>query len=215
MSGIIIAAVILLILFLLRKRFRRPVPHVEVIANTKILISSLGREAGTDLEERDAAVYSKFYRHVDIAKARKADEMLVSISGGDYDVVHLFCEISGDGHLVAESGLELKGGDLLKACREGDVKLLFIAEGNPADNYLKAFTGDGSARGIKLNFVRTLDRKGEAFTQFLEALLQRMSAGEGMPVAWVNVAPQIPGKSQDNQPDLYFSAGRGGIRLLP
>lgn len=215
MSSIIIAVAIIVILYLLSRRFSRPAPRPETVVHTRILVSSLGREAGDDLEEKDAAVYSKYYRRVDVAKAQKAGELLASVRAG-YDVVHLFCEISGDGYLVAEPGSEMNASDLLKACGEGDVKVLFLAEANPGDNYTKAFPNE-VLQGTALNFVMTLDRKGGAFPQFLGALLLRMSSGDGMPLAWHSIAPQIPDRyrSQEIQPGLILFIGRGGVKLLP
>jgi hypothetical protein len=46
-----------------------------------------------------------------------------------------------------------------------------------------------------------------------------MSTGDTMPVAWVDLAPQIPdpppGSRQDEQPGLVFVADRGGVKLMP
>jgi hypothetical protein len=213
MIGFIVTALIILAVLALRRRFSRPAAAAEVINGTRVLVSSLGRESSDGSEDSDAEVYSNFYRRVSVLKAQKTGELLASVRSGDYDVVHLFCEIDEGGRLAADADSWLSGSELLDACREGDVKLLFIANDNPGEGYLKAFSGEGISRG--LDFVSTINRNGESFGLFLEGLLRKMSSGETLPVAWVSLAPQIPGgEAKGDQPGLYCSISRAA-RLMP
>jgi len=60
----------------------------------------------------------------------------------------------------------------------------------------------------------TVHRKGPNFGVFLGRLLQRMAAGESMPMAWIDVAPQTTLAPQHlDLPDTIFSAGAGPLRL--
>jgi hypothetical protein len=136
MGTTLIAVLIGLALLILWRRFGAA--REEVVNGTRVLVSSLGREAGGGLEEEDAGAYSNFYRHVKVVKAQDADDLTDSVGRGDYDVVHLLCEVDADGRLVAGDDSRLKSGDLLEACRKGDVKLLFLAQGNPSRRFARA-----------------------------------------------------------------------------
>jgi hypothetical protein len=90
------------------------------------------------------------------------------------------------------------------------VKLLWLAGENRPEGYVKGF----KAAGRSLNLVLTIDRKSSSFSNFLENLLRKMSAGETMPVAWVSLAPQNSNDPRNQEaPACIFAAGRGGVRL--
>ena len=110
------------------------------------------------------------------------------------------------------SGLNLTDVD---ACHRADVKLLILAGSNPADNYMRAFDKKRQPKGLRLNQVLTLDRKGGNFPAFLEGLFRRVSSGLSIPKAWVELAPQHEGAGHDNLPETIFLAGRGSVALLP
>lgn len=208
---VIIGVVILIIVLLGKKKIETP---GEVAQGTKILVCDLNDKSQGDLD-RDAKIYSAIYRSVNVVRTGKPYELLNAISENSYDIVHLFCEIDKEGNLIGEHDARLQGGSLLETCRKANVKLLVMANNNGSDNYIKAFTGSRKPQGLRLNLVMTLDRKGDKFPTFLEGLLQRMSKGMTMPEAWVELAPQIPGKPQGNVPDTIFSADRGEVKLLP
>ena len=44
-----------------------------------------------------------------------------------------------------------------------------------------------------INLVITFHRNGKDFARFFRSLFQLMWAGKSMPMAWVQLAPQIPG----------------------
>jgi hypothetical protein len=63
------------------------------------------------------------------------------------------------------------------------------------------------------NLVLTLKRNGDEFGRFFVALFAKMKEGLSMPVAWVELAPQIPLRSapQTEGPSLVFSCEKGQI----
>jgi hypothetical protein len=52
----------------------------------------------------------------------------------------------------------------------------------------------------------TLKHNGPAFTTFFTELFRKMFAGRSMLLAWVELAPQIPGETHDNCPETIFAA---------
>ena len=56
----------------------------------------------------------------------------------------------------------------------------------------------------------TINRIGPAFTRFYW-LLRRMYRGITMPIAWAELAPQVPGGSDGDCSDGIFSAEIGHI----
>ena len=48
--------------------------------------------------------------------------------------------------------------------------------------------------------VMTLKRNGQIFPSFFKELFGMMHHGVTMPMAWVKLAPQIPGRENDNVP---------------
>jgi hypothetical protein len=206
---IILALVFLLTSYLRRRRTARP---AEAVSGAKVLVCSLGRETAEGFEDADAKVYSAYYRHVDVAKGQPPEDFLDSLGGNGYDILHLFCELDEDGDLVGGQGRTLNADTFFEACRKADVKLLFIASENSNQSYIGL--GRRQPRGLALDMIRTIGREGENFTYFLGELLGRMSAGKTMALAWVEIAPQIPGARHEKLPAIYCSVGRGAV-LLP
>jgi hypothetical protein len=56
-----------------------------------------------------------------------------------------------------------------------------------------------------------IDRRGDKFAQFFHDLFTAMFDGTSMPVAWVKIAPQIPGATHTNTPESIMSAEVGQI----
>lgn len=88
----------------------------EVVRNTRDLACALNEEARDNLE-RDAKIYSAFYRHVDVLKHLGNADFMTTVREGGYDIVHLFCEVDSSGNLVDGEGVRVDGGALLEACR--------------------------------------------------------------------------------------------------
>lgn len=76
-----------------------------------------------------------------------------------------------------------------------------------SDNNGKSYAAAGRSTGYGLaNLVLTLRPKGIAFTQFFAQLFRRMSNSKSMLLAWVELAPQIPGATHENCPESIFAA---------
>jgi hypothetical protein len=156
----------------------------------------------------DSPIYKRFYSSTVATLFADADELIKALSR-QYDIIHLFGNVSSTGLITGTNVNGIAGTELLQRCCESNVKLLWIASDNEADRYVKAF----NARGRRINLVMTLQRNGSSFPQFLDKLLFRMHFGETIPVAWADLCPQIPGESHPDVPSCIFFAGRGGAKL--
>jgi len=187
---------------LFKKRVR------DEVVGTKILVASLDPKFA-ELANADCRCYSQFYPTPTESVFESAQELFAAIGRG-YDVVHLFCEVTSQGNITDVQGQETAATSLIESCSDSDVKLLWLASENKSAGYIKGF----KAARKPLNLVLTLDRRGSRFSNFLENLLRKMSAGDTMPVAWVSLASQNPNdpRNQDG-PACIFAAGRGGVRL--
>jgi hypothetical protein len=180
----------------------------DEVFGTKVLIAALDRKFA-ELMGADSRSYSQFYPNRTENLFEDAAGLLKAIGTG-HDVVHLFCEVTQDGSITDSRGHKTPAALLTQACADSDVKLLWVASENNPDGYMKGFKPSGNP----LNLVLTIDRKKSGFTEFLENLLRKMSAGETMPVAWVSLASQNPKDPRNqNAPACIFAAGRGGVKL--
>ncbi|MEO6064607.1 MAG: hypothetical protein ABIP49_02340 [Lysobacterales bacterium] len=112
------------------------------------------------------------------------------------EVLMIYAEIAINGRLGKHaSGLR----DII---RSSTASIVVLATENEPDNFIAALapTGYGEA-----NLVMTLDRKDPAFATFFAELFRLMHAGKSMPMAWVELAPQMPGMVHADCPDTIFS----------
>ena len=120
------------------------------------------------------------------------------------NVLFLYCQIEEDG--------KLRGSNfgLRELIRDSGALVVVVATNNPGAHYRAAAkkTGYGFA-----NLVMTLDRKGPSFQKFFQNLFGLMKRGKSMPMAWVKLAPQIPGESHTDCPDSIFSCEAGHVRF--
>lgn len=118
------------------------------------------------------------------------------------DVLFIYCDIADDGRVSgATSGLR----DLI---RSSGARVVVVASENPAKSCIASAkkTGYGHA-----NLVLTLERKGTVFSAFFNRLFTLMTKGKTMPLAWVKLAPQIPGHVHADCPETIFLAEAGQI----
>ena len=113
---------------------------------------------------------------------------------------------SADGK-IGDSGLS--GEQLMDACCNANVKLLWMASDNKSDDYAKGLP----AKGKKINVVMTIRRLGPYFPLFLGNLLERMSAGEPVSGAWAALTAHGGDSVQPDTPECIFVAGRGKVVL--
>jgi hypothetical protein len=116
------------------------------------------------------------------------------------DVLFLYCDINGDGRVVNFAG-NLR--DLIQA---SGARVVVVASDNSGDAYIASTKGRTHGRA---NLVMTIARRDPAFPTFFLRLFEDMKRGTSMPMAWVKLAPQGPGKAHDNLPETIFACELG------
>lgn len=179
----------------------------DEVTGTKVLVCAVGGDF-EGLPKKDEGTYRRFYPATTALSAKTVAEVKQAISQKP-DVVHLFCSIDAQGSVADASGGRITGSELLQACADASVKLLWIASDNFADSYNAGF----KPKGFKLNVVLTERRLGPNFSLFLDNLLTRLVAGESFSKAW-KVASTPEGRSvQPDVPHTITSLGRGAVVL--
>jgi hypothetical protein len=117
-------------------------------------------------------------------------------------VLFLYAKINQDGSLD-NSPLSLR-----EIIRHSGASVVVVASENESEHYIAA--GKKVGYGYA-NLVMTLQRNGPSFTAFFKKLFADMMDGETMPVAWVKLAPQIPGRDQPNTPGTIFACEVGQV----
>ncbi len=181
--------------------------RTDEVTGTKVLLCTLGQKFGRLLRD-DRISYSRFYPAVTATDFSTIKQLSQAIEKR-YDIVHLFYDVSTSGMVVDGRGNTITGTSLIEKCADSDVKLLWIANENNSEGYIKGF----KLAGKRINLVMTISRNGSKFSAFFEKLLSTLSRGETMPVAWAALAPQAPGRSHQDLPSCIFAAGRPGVRL--
>ena len=117
-------------------------------------------------------------------------------------VLFLYCDIDASGTIIGcRDGVRR----LIKTAR---AHLAIVASENPPEHYMRCL---GPRNDWGANIVLTIERKGERFPKFFAELFQRMYAGTSMPMAWVELAPQIPGHGNPNSPSTIMVAEAGHL----
>ena len=120
------------------------------------------------------------------------------------DVLFLYADLSSDGQIV-HPGIGLR--ELVLA--SGAVIVVVASE-----NTGEAYTASGMGRDFgRVNLVMTISRQGDAFSHFFSALFGKMKRGASMPVAWNQLAPQVPGMDHADCPATIFACGAGQVRF--
>ena len=118
------------------------------------------------------------------------------------DVLFLYGDVGPTGKIAGRSdGLR----DIIKAA---GAYVAVVASDNPPDHYMKCL---GPRDEWTANITLTIDRRGDKLPQFFAELFRRMYAGESMPVAWVELAPQIPGHGHPDAPETIMAAEAGHL----
>ncbi len=179
----------------------------EEITATKVLVCQLGTNFDEPLKS-DLRVYKRFYPATTNSTFTSIAELRNALTQ-NYDVLHLFCEITPDGAIADPSGARMTGAELLSAAADASTKLLWIGNDNPQPAYDAAF----KTKAIKMNVVLTLRRLGSNTSLFLDNLLTQMSTGQTLSKAW-DIATHPEGKSvQPDVPHTISSLNRGAVIL--
>jgi hypothetical protein len=118
------------------------------------------------------------------------------------DVLFLYAEFTADGTVLGS----LLG--LREIIRDSGAKVVVVASENSGGSYIKACKLQRYGRA---NLVMTLNRRGSAFGQFFMTLFSKMKSGISMPVAWNELAPQIPGEVHPDCPAMIFACEIGQL----
>jgi hypothetical protein len=166
---------------------RITVDNPLIVESPRLAFLNLAGSKGDALMNEDKRVLAPLFNSVDAS----VSEPPLS------DVLLIYCELQDDGAIAGYSaGLR----DIIDAAK---APIVIVASENSAAGYIAAGKRNEHAFA---NLVMTLDRKGPAFTTFFADLFRRMFAGQSMPMAWVELAPQIPGVTHDNCPETIFAA---------
>ena len=196
---IVLAGAAALSLFAPRPRRRRrsaPPPRTRIVASPTLGVLRLNGDAAAALVAEDRKAFTHYFRAV-----RESDA-----APPRCDVLLLYCDVGPAGEIAGTTRT------LREIIRDAGATVVIVASPNGAGGYVAA--GRPAPYG-NANLVMTLDRKGPAFTTFFGQLFAAMSRGVSMPVAWVKVAPQIPGVPHADAPDAIFACELGHLAFEP
>jgi hypothetical protein len=184
----IIVALAFAAMFLVRRRKRA----VALIDARRFGILNLKSSAATSMVAEDTAALT----------AVLGPPLQESGTPPQCDVLFLYCDIAADGRIQgSESGLR-------ELIRDSGASVVVVASENGGDAYIAACKNKRYGRA---NLVMTMQRRGYVFPAFFVRLFSDMKAGVSMPVAWVKLAPQIPGREHVDCPATIFTCERGQI----
>lgn len=176
------------------------------IYSTKILVCSVGDENLFKSEvDIDASVYTKYYRYLVKKTALDGKSLIALIKTRKFHIVHILARVDSQGYI---GGIHVN--EFHYICGENNIKLVFWASNNDEDVYTNYF------KPSYFNLVFTLDRRGQCFSNFLDGLLFRMSAGKTMPKSWIGLMPQTEmAPEHESAPDCIFHPNSSDVIFLP
>ena len=118
------------------------------------------------------------------------------------EVLFIYCSVDAQGKIV---GRPESIRDLIK--QAGAYVAVVASENNP-NSYIKAM---GSRNDWHANIALVIDRKAEKFALFFRRLFEAMFSGRSMLMAWVELAPQIPGEDHPDAPASIMAAEAGHV----
>jgi hypothetical protein len=158
-----------------------------VINNPKIGFLDLLGDSARPLVDEDAAALKPLFSN---CLKSEGDAPIC-------DVLMIYATIKADG------AIENTTHSLREIIHKSRAPIVVVASENSAQSYIAASKTHGLGRA---NLVMTLQRNGRSFPDFFKELFGMMHHGTTMPMAWVKLAPQIPGKDHRNVPGTIFSA---------
>jgi hypothetical protein len=162
------------------------------IENPVIGFLNVRGSAGDDAMNADLQTLRPLFREVRESR-NEVPQCAVLFIYGDFD---------STGKIIGRSdGVR----DIIKAA---GAYIAVVASENPPDNYMKCL---GPSNDWSANITLTIDRKGDKLPKFFAELFRRMYAGESMLMAWVELAPQIPGYDHPDAPGTIMAAEAGHL----
>jgi hypothetical protein len=184
-------AVLIAVVFVLRAVGRGRFGTV-VIRNPTLGVLNLAGPSGETLLAHDLTVVGPLF-----GTTRRSEAAPPAC-----DVLLVYCEIQPNG-VVKGANRSLR-----ELIRDAGASVVVVAMNHSVGAYIAAAPQLPFGRA---NLVMTLDRKGAGLPTFLARLFERMNAGTSMPVAWNELAPQTPGASHGDAPEVIFSCERGQV----
>jgi hypothetical protein len=128
------------------------------------------------------------------------------------EVLFLYCTIDADGKA---EGCSVEFRDLIKAA---GAYVAVVASENALDGFGKALDPQVGKDFLTrvgydwfANVIFVVDRKGDKLATFLGRVFEQMFNGQSMLMAWVKLAPQIPGAAQPDLPSTVLTAQAGHL----
>jgi hypothetical protein len=164
------------------------------IANPRIGFLNLQAAQGAALAEADRSVLSALFK-ISNASTDIAPKC---------EVLFIYCTLGADGRITGYPG------SLRDTIRSAGAYIAIVASENPAATYKDALK---PPNGWHANIAFVVDRKGDNFALFFRRLFELMLGGRSMPMAWNDLAPQIPGHDHSGMPGAMMIAEAGHVTL--
>jgi hypothetical protein len=185
---------------LLSKLFGNPTRSVRTTVNRPLEIRdptigflNLCAAAGNRLLEADKRALGPLFCQTKVSEGLPPPQC---------DVLFIYCSLSLE---AGASHLTVSPRSLIKAAR---AYIAVLASENDGQAYI-AHMGKRTDWGA--NIVMVLNRNGDKFATFFHRLFTAMYAGQSMPMAWVQLAPQGPSARHDEIPSSIFAAEAGHV----
>lgn len=147
---------------------------------------------GTQLLEADRRTLSPLFKssHVSSDVAQKCQ------------VLFIYCTVDANGSIEGSSSR------IRTLIKDAGAYIAVVASENAPDSYMKAL---GIRNDWSANIALVVDRKGDKFCTFFTELFKAMFQGNSMLMAWVKLAPQIPGRDHPDAPSTIMAAEAGHL----
>ena len=162
------------------------------IPNPSIGFLNLQGEPGAALAAADERILSPLF------KSSQSSTNVVP----KCEVLFIYCRVDDQGKIV---GRPESIRDLIK--QAGAYVAVVASENNP-NSYIKAL---GPRKDWSANIVLVIDRKADKLALFFRRLFEAMFSGRSMLMAWVELAPQIPGQDHPDTPASIMAAEAGHV----
>jgi hypothetical protein len=166
--------------------------RVVTLSSPKVGILDLGGEDTKQLVKSDTSFLRPLFDEVQAAES----------TAPKCDVLFLYAKLTAEGAVLGSTR------SLREIIRDSGAKVVVVAIANQSGPYIKA--GKQQPYG-RANLVMTLNRRGDNFGRFFEALFSRMKEGRSMSAAWVELNPQVPGSQQADCPEMIFACEIGAL----
>ena len=163
-----------------------------IIRSPRVAFLNLGGAEAQPLMDEDRAALGQYFATCTVS------EKAVPVC----DVLVLYCTIEPTGQIT---GYDLT---LRQIIRDSRSVIVLVASENAGERYIAAARQEGYGTA---NLVMTLSRNENSFVHFFQQLFGKIAAGMTMPMAWVDLAPQIPGRPQGNVPETIFACEAGHV----